>query len=220
MKINEFCANSKVRADTSFYTYLKNLNNTDVTLGRIIRDAANLVKTTSDRFGNTAKLEPTVKADYTNMMELIFNQCYTMNTDVIEKYSIPPFYAGAYQVNPATVPVERLCVMADQALNSLEQGLINNMKCATPYLTKMMPALQPPVEKIMNIGTQASANITREFTNSGIAVRGVVNYLYAINTQLVKCQVSVRPTQNECIATYVSFIINLVNHKPMTLNSF
>lgn len=214
MKLNEFCANSKVRADTSFYTYLKNLNNTDVTLGRTIRDASNLVKATSDRFGNTAKLDATVKSDYLNMMELIFNQCYTMNTDVIEKYSLAPFYAGAYQVNPATVPIERLCITAEQALNSLEQGLINNMRCATPFLTKLLPAMQPPVEKIMTIGTQASANITREFTNSGTAVRGVVTYLYAINSQLLKCQGSVKPTQNECISTYVSSILNQFNQKP------
>lgn len=206
MKLNEFCATSKVKADTSFYTYYKNLNNTDVMLGRLIRDASNLVKTSSDRFGTTAKLDATVKSDFLNMMELIFNQCLTMNTDVIEKYSLAPFYAGAYQVNPATVPIERLCEVADQALNSLEQGLINNMKCATPFLTKLLPAMQAPVDKIMTIGTQASQNITREFTNSGIAVRGVVNYLYTINAQIVKCQGSVKPTQNECISTYVSSI--------------
>ncbi|CAO1320486.1 unnamed protein product [Diamesa serratosioi] len=204
MKLNEFCANSKVKADTSFYTFLKNLNTTNTMYGRFIRDSTNLLNSTAVRFGATAKLDPTTKSDYLNMMEMIFNQCFVMNTDVIEKYSIPPFYAGAYQMNPAFVPIERLCVMAEQALNSLEQSLILNMKCATPFLTKLMPVLQPPVEKIMNIGTMAFINVTREFADSGTAVRNVVAYMSTINSQILKCQGSVKPTQNECIASYMS----------------
>lgn len=204
MKLNDFCANSKVRADTSFYTFLKHLNTTSFGISRFVRDSTNILNTTSVRFGNTAKLDVTVKSDYQNMMDLIYNQCFTMNTDVIEKYTIPPFYAGAYQANPASLPIEKLCVMAEQALFSLEQGLITNMKCATPYLTKLMPALTPPVEKIMSIGTQAYLNVTAKFRPSGLAVSGVVSYMIAVNSQLIKCQVSVKPTQSECISSYVS----------------
>ena len=152
------------------------------------------------------------------MMELINNQCVTMNTDVIQKYSIPPFYAGAYQVNPAFLPIERLCIVAEQALNGLEQSLINNMKCATPFLTKFMPAMQPPVDKVMLIGTQALSNVTREFTETGKAVQGVIAYLTAMNIQIIKCQISIKLTQNECISNYVSSIFNLNNYKPIKFN--
>lgn len=177
-------------------------------LGRFIRDSATLLNITHVRISDTAKLDATTKSDYKNMMDLIFNQCYTMNTDVIEKYALPPFYAGVFQMNPAFVPIERICVMAEQALNSLEQGLINNPKCATPYLTKLMPALQPPIEKIMNIGILAYVNVAKEFTPTGTAVMNVLTYMAGINNQLIKCQYSIKPTQNECLAAYVSTIIN------------
>lgn len=138
------------------------------------------------------------------MMDLTFNQCIIMNTDVIEKYALPTFYAGSYAPNPAILPIKTFCDKARKALVSLEKGLIENPQCSTPYLTTLVPAMYFVPEKIVAIGNNAIVNIAKEFLETGTAIRVINAYLIALNLQIYHCQISVIPSSNECMAKYVS----------------
>lgn len=211
IRLNEFCTASNNRADASFYGLLKTLNTTNFAFGRLLRDVSNILNATTNHFNKTAVLNETVRSDFLNMMDLTFNQCIGMNTDVIEKYALPTFYAGSYAPNPALLPIKILCDKARKALVSLEKGLIENPKCSTPYLATLVPAMYFIPEKVVAIGNTAIVNIAKEFTETGVAIRVINAYLIALNLQIYHCQISVLPSSNECMAKYVSFQKDYLN---------